>query len=455
MKKLLVTLLLLWSADAMAQGIRFFKGSWQQVLAESRKTGKPVFVDVYTSWCVPCKRMEKEIFPLAKVGAKFNKNFINYRIDAEKGDGIALRKQYTVNAFPTYLFINPDGILIYRNLAYDKDPAVFMKHADAAMGRFQEKITVVDMKQSFIDGNRDTAFLQKFIGELRQLEMDSLLSAALDAYVDTLNEQALLQPERMRFLYEHVIRVDNKAFDFMMTHQQEFARTIPLSAEAAPEVMLKMQNWQMMNALTDVVSESLTAANVRKDSLLYKRAQEAVTNLPDAPLRSRLNNYFAGSWYYAGIKDTVTQLQRARDFMSRPEFYDSLQIKAMNDSSYAESMFRYEHGFMDSTVFKDFEGRKKLMRQGVSRQVANYMHYYADKVAYLSSEKSDYELALRAMEQAIRIDGVSSLYLRTMALLYLKNGQKEKAVEVMKQLNVNDPNPQEAKLNREITEMQR
>ena len=69
------------------KGIQFFKGTWNELLAEAKKQNKPIFMDVYTTWCRPCKVLDKDVFPNEKVGGFYNKNFINYKIDAEKTKG--------------------------------------------------------------------------------------------------------------------------------------------------------------------------------------------------------------------------------------------------------------------------------------------------------------------------------------------------------------------------------
>ena len=111
MKKtiLLGFLALSLAQGAAAQGIEFFHGSWQEAMQKAKELNRTLFLDVYTSWCVPCKKMAKETFTRQEVGAYFNQNFVNYQIDAEKGDGIAVAKKYKVAAYPTCLFIRPDG----------------------------------------------------------------------------------------------------------------------------------------------------------------------------------------------------------------------------------------------------------------------------------------------------------------------------------------------------------
>ncbi|MFX8059749.1 thioredoxin family protein, partial [Acinetobacter baumannii] len=37
--------------------------SWDQAQQLARKTGKPIFVDMVTDWCVWCKRMDTYVYP--------------------------------------------------------------------------------------------------------------------------------------------------------------------------------------------------------------------------------------------------------------------------------------------------------------------------------------------------------------------------------------------------------
>ena len=122
MKKILVlgVLLSFVFTTRANEGIQFSEGTWKEILSMAKKENKLVFIDVFTSWCGPCKMMSAEIFPKKEVGTLFNASFVNYKIDAEKGEGIDIAKKFNVRAFPTYLFVNGDGQLIYRTTGYFK-----------------------------------------------------------------------------------------------------------------------------------------------------------------------------------------------------------------------------------------------------------------------------------------------------------------------------------------------
>lgn len=99
---------------ASAAGIQFETGTWAEILAKAKQQNKYVFVDAYTTWCGPCKWMDKNVFPTAEAGEYFNKNFVNAKIDMEKGEGLEIAKTYSVQAYPTYLYVDGDGNLVHR-----------------------------------------------------------------------------------------------------------------------------------------------------------------------------------------------------------------------------------------------------------------------------------------------------------------------------------------------------
>ena len=70
MKKLVLSVIILcgFTMSLLAQGIQFREGNWKEILEIAKKENKLVFVDNYTSWCGPCKKMVSEIFPLKEVG---------------------------------------------------------------------------------------------------------------------------------------------------------------------------------------------------------------------------------------------------------------------------------------------------------------------------------------------------------------------------------------------------
>ncbi|WP_316836612.1 thioredoxin family protein [Pedobacter nutrimenti] len=130
---------------------------------------KPIFVDIYTSWCGPCKVMAAQVFTRPEVGAKYNKGFVNVKIDAEKGEGIAIAKKYEVKSYPTYLFINPaDESLIDRSKS-SMAAADFNDVGDKMLFKFtgRDQIGLADLDAKYNTSNYDEAFAKAYIKRLK------------------------------------------------------------------------------------------------------------------------------------------------------------------------------------------------------------------------------------------------------------------------------------------------
>ncbi|MBB6237945.1 thiol-disulfide isomerase/thioredoxin [Pedobacter sp. AK013] len=112
MKKLIIAALLVLTGSltyAQNRQINFEKLSLKEALAKAKQEKKTVFVDCFTSWCVPCKQMEANVFTKDSVADFYNKNFINIKVDMEKGEGPELRKFYAVGAYPSYIILDTAG----------------------------------------------------------------------------------------------------------------------------------------------------------------------------------------------------------------------------------------------------------------------------------------------------------------------------------------------------------
>jgi thioredoxin 1 len=97
-------------------GIVFTDGSWAKILEKAKKENKLIFFDAYTSWCGPCKNLQKTVFTRKDVGDFYNKNFINVKRDMEEGEGPALAERYPIDGYPTLFFIDGNGKIVQKQL---------------------------------------------------------------------------------------------------------------------------------------------------------------------------------------------------------------------------------------------------------------------------------------------------------------------------------------------------
>lgn len=106
--------ILMTSASSQSESeINFQHIDLTEAKAQAVKTGKYIFIDCYTDWCGPCKRMAATSFKDPRVANVFNKQFINIKIEMEKDkDGPETALQYKIKAYPTLLIIDGKGNLV-------------------------------------------------------------------------------------------------------------------------------------------------------------------------------------------------------------------------------------------------------------------------------------------------------------------------------------------------------
>ncbi len=85
-----------------------------KVLEKASRTDQIVFMDIYTTWCAPCKLMDEYVFTDPDTRKFMNENFINYKVDAEKGNGQTVATMYGASTYPTLVFIDKDGKVLAR-----------------------------------------------------------------------------------------------------------------------------------------------------------------------------------------------------------------------------------------------------------------------------------------------------------------------------------------------------
>ena len=219
-KLLYCILLLSFSISLNAQeevenGVDFEETGYNAALKLAKETNKIVFIDAYTSWCGPCKKLKREIFPDSTVGSFFNEHFVNLEINMEKGEGIGLSKSFNVKGYPALLFVDNQGKLLHRATGFHTVEEI-IELGKAAIDPSRQLIT---LENKFNKGEKNPDFLYQYAQVRYDLGDDSYEPVA-EAYLETQPNWG--EEKNLRFLFKFLSSLDSKSFDYFLKNQPRF-----------------------------------------------------------------------------------------------------------------------------------------------------------------------------------------------------------------------------------------
>jgi len=189
-------------------GIQFEQNlSWQKIQDKAKVENKYIFVDCFATWCMPCKAMDKEVYTNEKVAQRINEQFISVKVQMDKTpyddefikkwyyDAFAIQSNYTVTAFPTYLFFSPAGVPLHKGVGY-KNPEQFISLVQDIFNPNKQYYCVL---RNFEPGKMDTADM---IGLARSfINSDKELAGKIAAdYLTRIAPAQLSQPYNLEFM---------------------------------------------------------------------------------------------------------------------------------------------------------------------------------------------------------------------------------------------------------------
>lgn len=176
-----------------AQGIEFFHGTYEAALKKAQTEKKNIFVDVYTSWCGPCRIMATTIFPLKEVGDYYNNHYICLKLDAEKEKDHGFFKNYKASAFPTYFWLDSNGKLLDTKTGTASAETFIQYGKKAADSNLNQLLD--EGRKRWESGERSLELVKTYVlGALNKVHPEQVKDCLMD-YFSTLSEEDLKKKE--------------------------------------------------------------------------------------------------------------------------------------------------------------------------------------------------------------------------------------------------------------------
>lgn len=233
MKKILFSLIGLWLSIAAIAQTDFRHITFSEAKAAAKAEGKLMFIDFYTEWCGPCKRMAAAVFPQKKVGDFINPKFVCIKIDAEKGEGKDLAKTYKVTAYPTFIITDADGTEKGRFLGMmDEEKLIIEIERISDPNKSPERI-----KQRYAEGERTaelvSAYAAIIVDDAMETRSQSKIIAAkekadslVQAYFKALSDDERVKQENMFVYRKHTFNPNDASTQFILKNLSKFPESM-------------------------------------------------------------------------------------------------------------------------------------------------------------------------------------------------------------------------------------
>ncbi|CAL1517423.1 thioredoxin family protein [Chitinophaga sp. MM2321] len=214
MKKINLTIILLslhFTLNAQSSGISFSRGlSWNQILEKAKIEKKFIFLDIYATWCGPCKEMDREVYSQPILGDYFNDKFISIKVQQDttnaddestktfRKDAENLTKKYNVSVLPTFLFFSTDGELLQRDFGFKKT-SEFLELGKQVLDPKKQYLTLL---ADYKNGKRDLESMFLLLNMAKQNKNKTLVDSIVFScgeYLDKKNEFELTKKNNLVF----------------------------------------------------------------------------------------------------------------------------------------------------------------------------------------------------------------------------------------------------------------
>ncbi len=292
---LCLLLLMTWTSNAQ-DGIEFKEGTFPELMAMAKAANKPLMLMCYAEWCPHCKKMKSEVLNTAEVASFFNANFICAAKDMEIGEGISIRRKLSVKAYPTFVFMSPDGKLLYQ-VAKELNAKDFIQEGKNAL---DESKQFPYLKKLFFTDVSNADNCLTYIYALKKANLDAEPIAA--KYFATVAPENLVSDVNWKIFANGITDINSREFQHVLQNQEKYA-TVSSPTRVERKILF-------------AAKEKLSAFAEAGDTVKYLNARPSVAAINLRKTDSLLFNYdlkvyeLAGDW----TRYQNTALEKTKDF---------------------------------------------------------------------------------------------------------------------------------------------
>lgn len=398
-------LLVSFAQAQQVPGIRFEeKLTWKQVQEKAKKENRYIFMDVFTTWCGPCKKMDRDVFSQQKVGELFNANFINIKVQADVTnkdsdevkkwyeDAQAIVKTYNIDSYPVYLFFSPDGELVHRINGASPTAADFISKTEHALSGYPKQ------RWQFQTGKEEPGFLLSLIKSAQLMNDREFLPVVTNRYL--LTQKDLLTDENLNFIALATTKTTDPGFLILRKHPAKANAVLgPGRSEAIVKTVV----------FDELVLPYLRINGVKKDygGGMVSYTGKVADEVNWSEVKSTLDGTFPDLSEELIMMARPMYYQWTKDWTAYTQYVSSIKGKLDNQqlNSYANNIFIFSEDIKVLEQALDWSKELAIQREKSNPQ---YLYTYAN-LLYKVGKKEE---AIKVMNEAAVLAGAEGEFLK-------------------------------------------
>ena len=221
MKKILLLLLVANISLAQKAGIQFKSATVESVFQDARRSGKPVFVEIYSPTCHTCQSFMPTLAD-NRVGKFYNDKFVNTKLDIGQPSTRAFldSRHLLVPSLPLFLYFDPQQNLIHFALSTNSTDEV-IRHGTNALN---PKVRSQTMKSRYQQGERSANFLIDY-AMYGRITNDTLAGiSAMNDYAKQQSPATFANQTNWLALQKLVLDFENPMAQYMLGHMDTYRK---------------------------------------------------------------------------------------------------------------------------------------------------------------------------------------------------------------------------------------
>ena len=218
-----IFLLLFVASTTLAQkaGIQFKSTPVEAVFQEARRSGKPVFVEVFSPTCHTCQSFIPT-FADARVGKFYNSKFISTKVDIAQPatQAFLAKNRLFVPSLPLFLYFDPQQNLVHFAMSSNSTDEVIRHGTNALTPQARSQ----NMKARYQQGERSANFLIDYAMFSRVTKDTVANIAAMNDYARQQSPATFANQTNWLAMQKLVLDSENPMFQYMLGNLDKYRK---------------------------------------------------------------------------------------------------------------------------------------------------------------------------------------------------------------------------------------